>query len=67
VRFDPIWWQAISEWMINISAFVAGAGIGVYFASDRDFIYRFLILTVDLGVAIVVLAAVIFIRRKNAK
>ncbi len=53
--------------MINISAFVAGAGIGVYFASDRDFIYRFLILTVDLGVAIVVLAAVIFIRRKNAK
>jgi hypothetical protein len=63
MKFDQIWMQAISEWIINLSVFVFGFGVGVYFAAEGSINEKIFVLTVDTIMAIVLLVLAVRLRR----
>lgn len=62
MRFDPIWMQAISELLINMSVFFYGLALTVLF-SDKPLFFQLPILTADVLAGSLMMLVSVKIRR----
>lgn len=66
-KVDRLWFKLVSEVLVNLSAGWVGIALAVPFASDKEALVKFGLLTTNFVAAIVSLVAAFRLRKKGEK